>query len=90
MIYSDSHTKVEVLILELRKIDTMLIAIYRPPDTSLEIFSPVLQIIRGVVEENRGHERNILLTGDLNMPIIDWNTGCINGGTIDQQRQAEA
>ena len=89
-LFSLSYSKIETLILRLDKINTILIAVYRPPDTALIDFLHVLMKIKEVLEINSGLQHTIILTGDFNMPNINWATGCINGGTIDLQNQAEA
>ena len=85
---SISHNKIELMIIKFTGIDTILIAIYRPPDATLSSFLYVSAHIREVLEEYSGLEQNIILTGDLNMPIINWENGLITGGTLESQCQA--
>ena len=33
---------------------------------------------------------NIIVLGDFNFPIIDWDTGIVSGGTIEMQNQANS
>ena len=90
LLLSTSITKVETLVLKFERLDTILVGLYRPPDAACNEFRTVLQMINDVISANGGIESSIILTGDFNMPIINWNTREINGGTRNLQSQAEA
>ena len=45
--------------------------------------------MKNELECNGGTEKSLIFTGDLNMPIINWDAKKISGGTRDLQRQAE-
>ena len=87
ILLSLSYSKVEALILGLDSINAILIGVYRPPDTNLNDFTHVLGKIKETVESVNDNGLTILLTGDFNMPHVDWTRGTTHGGTIDHQNQ---
>ena len=89
VVLSFSQNKVDVLILESKKINMIIACVYRPPDTSYENFNQALMKVEQVIEEHGGPNRTLLVAGDFNLPIIDWREGQIFGGTRDQQEQAK-
>ena len=84
-----SCSKVEVLVLKLERVDTIFITLYRPPDTTVEVFHRVLVRVGEIIEVNGGHECPMMLTGDLNMPIVNWSTRQTSGGTHSLQVQVD-
>lgn len=47
-------------------------------------------MIRNTINEITAPLPNIILTGDLNFPIINWDTESVHGGSTDVQLQAVA
>ena len=88
-LYSNSHNKIEVLILECVSIDCILVCIYKPPIADSDSFHCVLSEVQRVLNTNNGECKTIIVAGDFNLPIVDWQTKKISGGTRDVQRQAE-
>ena len=88
-LHSLSHNKIEILTLECVKINCIFACIYRPPSADGDSFHYVLNELRRVLYENQAERKTIIIAGDFNLPIIDWKTGKIKGGTRVQARQAE-
>ena len=87
--HSGSIQNIEFSILSLKKIETILITIYRPPTANLNAFNKVLSNIKLTLEKFDKIPR-VIWTGDLNFPIIDWKTLNVSGGSTDSQLQAWA
>ena len=63
---------------------------YRPPDCPTEKFSSPLNKLRTKLIEIGNPMPNIIFTGDLNFPIIDWQMETSDGETHENQFQANA
>ena len=61
---------------------------YRPPDCPTEKFSSPLNELRTKLLEIGNLMPNIIFTGDLNFPNIDWQMETADGGTHENQAQA--
>ena len=61
---------------------------YRPPDCPTEKFSSPLNELRTKLLEIENPMLNIIFTGDLNFPTIDWQMETADGGTHENQAQA--
>ena len=56
----------------MKKRNTVIINMYHPPDRPTEKFSSILTELRTKLIEIGNPMPNIIFTGDLNFPIIDW------------------
>ena len=83
----------EAVMCTLSSIDTVLVNLYRPPATDDEKFTRLLEEVQQYVNnamEKKHHD--IYITGDFNLPVIDWNTGITDHsqgqarGTIPAQK----
>ena len=63
---------------------------YNPPDCPTEKNINPLSELRGKLIEIGNPMTNIIFTGDLNFPIIDWQKETADGGTHEKQVQANA
>ena len=64
--------------------------IYRPPDASISSFSKLLDVLKQAIEELAEHDYDIFLTGDFNLPQVDWESLKIHsGGTSDSNLSAQ-
>ena len=63
---------------------------FRPPDCPAEKFINPLRELRTKRIEIGNPRPNIIFTGDLNFPIIDWQNGKSYGGTQENQVRANA
>ena len=71
---SYSNGVCEVLIVKVYQLDTIVVVLYRPPDTDLCEFTPILNKIDSVLQNLPAPAPNITLMGDLNFPssVITW------------------
>ena len=86
---SESVGNIEYQMLKIPRLNMIYIAVYRPPTAELHHFEQVVQSIRQSIENEQGVMPNIVLTGDLNLPIIQWEDLTVKGGTCLQQAQAK-
>ena len=56
---------------------------------SLLLFKEMLADVSAAIEKMSAPMPTIIMCGDFNLPIIDWSSGKISGGTHNMQRQAE-
>ena len=68
----------------------LLINVYRPPDCPAEKFISPFSELRTNRIEIENPMPNIIFTGDQNIPIIDWQIETADGGTHENQVQANA
>ena len=65
----------------MQKLNTVVINVYRPPDCPAEkIISPLSEFRTKQIEIGN-RMPNIIFTGDLHFPIIDWQMEIADGGT---------
>ena len=74
----------------MQKRNIVIINVHRPPDCETEIFTSPLHELRTKLIEIRNPMPNIIFTGDLNFPIINWQMETADGGTHENQVQANA
>ena len=67
-----SNSYVEYQIIHMQKRNIVISNVYRPPDWRTEKFSSPLNELRTKLIEIGNARPNIIFTGDLNFPIIDW------------------
>ena len=74
LLFAYSNGVCEVLIVKVYQLDTIVIVLYRPPDTGLHEFAPILNKIDSVLQNLPSPVPNITLMGDLNFPasVITW------------------
>ncbi len=88
VLISASNSYTEAHVIYIKGIDTILINIYRPlVCPSSKFLEPVSQI-KNILQNLPGPMPTILLTGDLNFPMINWDTESVYGGTEDVRVQA--
>ena len=74
----------------MQKCNIVIINVYRPPDCPTEkIISPLNELRTKLIEIGNPMP-NIIFTGDLNFPIIDWQMETVDGRTHEKQVQANA
>ena len=71
--------KCEMLALHIEKLNTLNIVIYRPPDTTLNTFSHIINKLQNILESIETPEPTIIITGDFNFPFIKWIKVSCNG-----------
>ena len=64
----------ELLVLKIHSLDTVLAVLYRPPDTRLAEFSPVLAELDKLLSELPSPSPTLVMMGDLNFPskVMQW------------------
>ena len=64
----------QLLVVQVHQLDTVLAVLYRPPDTKLQEFKPVLKKLDDIFTNLHTPTPIITLAGDLNFPkgIIEW------------------
>ena len=74
----------------MKKRNIVIINVYRPPDCPTEKFSSPLNELRTKLLKIGNLMPNIIFTGDLNFPTIDWRIETAVGGNYENQVQANA
>ena len=86
-----SNNAVEMLVMKVASIDSILVFIYRPPDTTIHEWRDAVQSLENEIENIQAHGKfpNILITGDINFPNAKWeeiNAGICNGNSCEQNQ----
>ena len=84
-----SNKTTELLSVHIKKLDLVIINVYRPPNTSATDFRDVLDHIKTTVNNLPKPTTEILLMGDFNLPHICWQTMNVIGGSAQDRWQAE-
>jgi hypothetical protein len=65
-------------------IKTCVAVIYRPPNASTSSFSALLDFVSSCIKGVSDDSYDFIVTGDFNLPVIDWETNAINcNGALD-------
>ena len=80
---------VEWICLYLPKIHSILVNVYRPPTCQEVPFSEALTSISCGMDSLNPPMQTVLICGDFNLPVIEWQLGTVNGGTVSMRKQAE-
>ena len=86
---SGSTGEVEWLALKSQRRRLVLITIYRPPTCSTQAFRKALEEIQNALDMLSAPQPTIIMTGDLNFPLLDWVSEEVAAGTTDMRSQAE-
>lgn len=81
---------VEYVVLQDQKMATVLCVVYRPPTCPVDQFLEVLTKIERSILALGPPSPTVMITGDLNMPIINWGDWSVDGGSASSRTQAEA
>ena len=87
---SGSNGEAEYVVLHIAKWNLVVVTLYRPPGCTTEKFIEVTEIIRSNIRSIGNPEPTIVITGDFNLPNIEWNRYSIYGGTSPDRTQADA
>ena len=90
ILLSESNSFVEYQMLHITRLNLILITIYRPPGCPTELFTTPLRKIKDKIEELAAPLPNIIMTGDLNFPNMNWELENIQGGSTASQIQGQA
>ena len=84
------NSVVEWVVIYLPIIHLIVVNVYRPPNCREGLFIEVLRIISNSIDQIGSPMPLVMMCGDYNFPNISWDLGVARGGTVEQQRQAEA
>ena len=86
---SGSNGVVEWLVLHLVAKNLIIITIYRPPTCPNNLFTQIIHDINNQIEAMGTPSPTIIMSGDFNLPIIEWPSGEIRGGHAYMRVQAQ-
>ena len=84
------NSYVEYQLIHMKKCNIIIINVHRPPDCPTDKFISPLNKLRTKLLEIGNSMPNIIFTGDLNFSTIDWQMETADGGTHENQVQANA
>ena len=86
-----STDAVEVVIVKIWSIDTLMVVVYRPPNTTEGDWTIALNHINESVELTQAQRRfsNLVMVGDFNLPAIRWDTVIPPAGVSREARAAQ-
>lgn len=90
ILFSESNSYVELQMLYIRYLNMVYINIYRPPDCPTIKFIEQFNKLQNIIHNLPAPMPTITLTGDLNFPLINWESESVYGGSNEMRRQAEA
>ena len=61
---------------------------YRPPDASAASFSKMMDCFARVIENYKPSDNDLFVSGDFNLPQIDWDTYQIRSGGTSESNSA--
>merc|ERR1712236_150578 len=71
-IYKISHRKCEMIAIHLPEIQTINIAVYRPPKTKRKVFDIILDEQEKILKSVEKSKQTIIISGDFNFPFVMW------------------
>ena len=86
---SGSTGTVEYIVVHLQQSNVLFCCIYRPPDSQTAEFNQVLTKVNQVINSLNGPVPTIILTGDFNLPRIQWPSQTVYAGLLKDRQQAE-
>lgn len=90
VLLSESNSYTEAQVLSIVPINMIFITIYRPPACPSDRFMGSLTKIINILDSLSPPMPTIVVTGDLNFPLIDWELESVYGGAENMRTQAEA
>ena len=96
-IYKISHKNCEMIAIHIPEIQTINIAVYRPPKTKKQVFDKILNELEKILKNVEKSKQTIIISGDFNFPFVSWKRmesgGCIgniksiSNATTDEKLQ---
>ena len=80
LISSFSLNKCEMVAIRIPSLNVINIVTYRPPDTKMSDFNPLITKIREILNSLERPDPTIIWTGDFNFPFAEWKE-CVSGGS---------
>ena len=90
ILLSESNSYTEAQVLYIKDVNLILINIYRPQACPAQKFIEPLNKIQAILHNLPPPMPNIMLTGDLNLPLMNWESESVYGGTAEMRLQATA
>ena len=78
----------EILALFIKKLNLEVIVVYRPPNTTQDLFKDIIDRINYILEHLPSPDTEVFLLGDFNFPHVNWESLDVTGGTADEKQQA--
>ena len=75
-----TNSMCETLAIKVKTLNLLLIAVYRPPNSTLECFEEAMDICQKAIDEVTNADpkvKDVLVMGDFNLPCISWPSGKI-------------
>ena len=88
VVHRESSDKVEVLVLHIKRTNTLLAIIYRPPVSRSEGYGAALQKIAEITN-SIVPTPTVMITGDFNIPEMNWARNEIVGGSLPNKIHGE-
>ena len=83
-----SNQVCEVAMTLISQLNVIIIAIYRPPDTTLPVFQAALTEINLYLKKHSNNsDCDVMLMGDTNFPNVDWKTESVESGCSKNDRE---
>ena len=78
VIFKDSNSYCDSLILKIHQMNLLLVNIYRPPGCKSALFNQTLEAVKSTIKNIEEYDQavpSILVFGDFNFPNINWKCG---------------
>ena len=92
IILCHSNGTCESLAVKVKNFDTILVSMYRPPDTKLKQFEESLNIVQDAIEETMKTDpkcKTIIQLGDYNFPFLSWPSRKIYQNEIENAKKSD-
>merc|ERR1712121_188048 len=96
-VYKISHKNCEMIAIHIPEMQTINIAVYRPPKTKKQVFDKILNKLEKILKSVEKSKQTIIISGDFNFPFVSWKRmksgGCvgiiksISNATTDEKLQ---
>ena len=92
LIMSHSNGTCDSLAVKVKIFESIVICMYRPPDTKLEQFEDALNVVQDAIDENMKTDskcKTILQVGDYNFPFLSWPSRKIYENQIQEEKKSD-
>ena len=81
---------VEMVAVYIKRINTINIVIYKPPNATTNDFTTILEKVKEMLSKLNKPEPTVILSGDFNLPFIRWIKGTNNGCRWEEKKNSGA
>merc|ERR1712121_58840 len=71
-IYKISHNNCKMVAIHIPEIQTINIAVYRPPKTKKQVFDKILDELEKILKSVEKSKQTIIISRDFNLPFVIW------------------